>query len=1119
MSDVAQKLAQLSPEQRARVFAALNRKKQQKQPEGALMPSQPRVAGKESRFPLSFAQQRLWLLDQIDPNNPFYNISRAFFLSGPLQVMALQRAFQALGQRHETLRTAFVVTDDDPVQVIAPAVTLALPVESLAELPVAEREAAALALAQEEARRPFDLREAPLLRVRLLALGEVEGGVEKHVLLMTMHHIISDGWSLTVLYKEVAALYEAFCQGEVMPLRPLAVQYADFAVWQRRKLSGVYLQKQLDYWRHRLAHVPILQLPTDWPRPVMQTFRGKLVMFQLPSALYAALRALCRQEEVTPFMVLMASLQTLLYHYTYQEDVAVGMPIANRKQAEIAPLIGFFVNTLVIRSDLSDTPTFRSLFHQVRRAALEAYAHQDVPFEMLVEALQPARDTSYTPLFQVMLGWHNLPPGQLDLAEVSVQRLKVHNGRSRFDLTLELWPEGEVIHGLCEYSTDLFEDATIERLLAHFEQTLRQAVQQPETRIDQLVLLTEAEKQTLTSWNNTAVTWPDEPACVHHLFEVQAVMMPAALAVSFEADYLTYAELNNRANQLACHLRGMGIGPGQLVGIHLQRGLLMPVAVLAVLKAGAAYVPLAPNYPTERLNFMLQDAQVTVLLTEQALRVEGVGAGCEVVLLDAFLWSAASVANPLTAVTSDDPVYVIYTSGSTGQPKGVVMPHGAAMNMLQWQMADSACGVGNKTLQFAPLSFDVSFQEMFATWGTGGTLVLIDETTRLDPGRLLSFLAMMGVERLFLPFVALQHVAEAACEQPRALPQLKEVITAGEQLYITPAVAAWFTGMPACRLQNQYGPTESHVVTAYNLRGTVTEWPLRPPIGRPIANTAVYILNAAGEVVPIGVPGELYIAGRNVAQGYWQQLGLTAERFVSLPSLPDVLLYKTGDLARWLPDGNLVFLGRVDTQTKIRGYRVELGEVEVALNEHEVVQDCVVSVFGEEAATRVLVAYVVATEVVPVAEWQQFLRERLPGYMVPTHFVRLQDLPLTPSGKVNRRVLPPPNKADMATAVSFAAPQTPTQLAVAEIWQEVLGVPRIGLYDNFFDLGGHSLLAAKVIARVQRQFNLNVPLRLLFEAPGVAAFTQAIEQYRQEEMAAISTASLFFEEELEEGSL
>ncbi|NTX04443.1 non-ribosomal peptide synthetase, partial [Myxococcus sp. CA040A] len=1048
--------------------------------------------------PLSYAQQRLWFLDQLQPGSPAYNMFYGLRFTGPLEHSLLERAFTELARRHQTLRTRFRSLQDGPVQAVSPPAPFTISVDDLRALPPEARDAEAQRLADAEARTPFDLATGPLLRARLLTLDEHE-----HVLLIVNHHVISDGWSIGVLSQEVPALYLAFALGRPSPLPELPVQYADFAVWQRGWLTGDVLESQLAYWRTQLADAPhALELPTDRPRPPIQSLRGDMLRVDLPAALAPAVHALCHQEGVTPFMVLLATYQTLLARYSGQDDIIVGSPIANRMRADLEGLIGFFANTLALRARFTPGMTFRELLAQVRETTLGAYAHQDVPFEKLVDELRPERDQSRTPLFQVMLALHNTPKtqGQEDPdAPLKVRPLDAISGTAKFDLSLLASDDGNVFNAVFEYNTDLFDTATVQRMADQFVRLLRAAVEDPLQPVWRLPMMEEPERrQVLVSWNDTSRE-PFAPTTLHAPVEAQALRTPDAIAVTDGTDSLTYAALDARANQLAHHLLARGVTPGNIVGICLDKSLDMAVAVLATLKVGASYVALDPSYPAERLAFMLADTRAPVVLTHSRLTPSlPADGGARVLLLDvdAAIVAGQSRRAPGLDVSAESPAYIIYTSGSTGVPKGIVMPHRALSALFTWQLK-RAPQPRATTLQFASLNFDVSVQEMFCTWWAGGTLVLPTGGLRQDIPALLDFMQQQRVERLFLPFAALQAIADAVSHGATLPSALREVVTAGEQLQVSDTFAAFFAKLPGSVLENQYGPSEAHVVSAFRLQGTPTSWPRLPSIGGPVGHTRLYVLDALGHPVPIGVSGELYIGGTHLAHGYLSQPEVTAKAFVPDPfsTEPGARLHRTGDAARWRADGTLDFLGRLDSQVKLRGFRVELGEVESVLRSAPGLSDAAVIVREDVPGDRRLVGYVVVSPdaTLDTEALRAFVLQRLPEYMLPSAFVALPALPLTPSGKLARKRLPAPDAESLRGGAAFAAPRTPLEEKLAALFADVLHVPRVSVTDNFFALGGHSLLATQVVSRVRSAFGVELPLRTVFGAPTVVALAASID--------------------------
>ncbi|HIK04822.1 MAG TPA: amino acid adenylation domain-containing protein [Trichormus sp. M33_DOE_039] len=1034
-------------------------------------------------LPMSWAQQRLWFLYQLEGANSTYNMPNALQINGELHVEALKQTLSAIVQRHEILRTSFDLIDGSPVQVINPDARLSWEVIDLRELTTDQQQAAVEKFSNEEAQKPFNLNQAPLVRATLLQLD-----AHSHVLLFNLHHIVADGWSMGVIIQELSTIYPALAAGQSFPLKDLTIQYADFAVWQRQWLTGEVLETKLNYWQQQLKDAPpVLELPTDKPRPVVQTFRGDRITFQLRKDLSEQLNLLSQQAGATLFMILQAAFVTLLHRYTGQDDILVGTPIANRNRKELEPLIGFFVNTLVLRNKVADNPKFSELLTQVKQVALDAYAHQDVPFEQIVEALQPERKLSHAPLFQVMFILQNAPMGNLELPGLSFVPLASENVTAKFDLTLSIWETKQGLAGWWEYNSDLFESETISRMIAHFQTLLAGIVANPEARVAQLPLLTVEEQQKLFGDVEEVYTIQES---IPELFTAQVQQTPDHVAVVFGETQLTYAELDTRANQLARYLQTLGVKPEVAVGICIERSLDLVVGLLAILKAGGAYVPLDATYPRDRLAYMLQDSQAAVLLTTSEL-VEILPAHkAQVVCLDSLSYQHLPSDSPENGLQPDNLAYVIYTSGSTGMPKGVAMPHRALVNLIQWQITHTSIAANAKTLQFAPVSFDVSFQEIFSTWCAGGTLVLLPEDTRKDTTALFNLLTQQGVERLFLPFVALQQLAEVSANV-ESLPPLREIITAGEQLQVTPALKNFLQRLGNCTLHNQYGPTETHVVTAFTLEGDVNEWPILPPIGQAIANTQTYILDKYLQPVPMGVRGELYIGGANLARGYLNRPDLTAEKFTTHNG---ARLYKTGDLARYLPDGNIEYLGRIDNQVKVRGFRIELGEIEATLNNHPQVKQAIAIVQGETSTDKRLVAYVAfnSEQQATPSELRQFLQQQLPEYMIPSVFVALDALPLTPSGKVDRRSLPSPSGINQSQLA--IAPRDSLELQLTQIWSEVLGVDWVGIHDNFFEIGGHSLLAVRLMAQIQQKLRKQLPLASLFQNPTVEALANLLRQ-------------------------
>lgn len=1038
-----------------------------------------------TEIPLSYAQQGLWFMDQLTPDSAAYNIPYKADLIGPLDVDALQRTLNEIVRRHESLRTTFHLNGKNPCQRISPSLQLALPIIDLRGLSGKDRDQRIRGIVDEEARRPFDLVMGPLLRTTLLRFAP-----HSHILLLTLHHIIGDDWSMGVFFHEMAAIYEAFSAGRVSALPDLPIQHADFAYWQRLWMQGGVLETELDYWKRQLANAPsALDLPTDRPRPPVQTYAGGMELLTFPSELSTELKSLCQAEGVTLFMMLLAAFNVLLHKHTGQTDIVVGSPIAARNRVESEGLIGFFVNTLALRTDLAGDPTFRELMQRVRRTAIGGYSHQDTPFEALVTALHLERDPSRSPLLQVMFALQNPPPESITAGALTLRPLELHNGSSKLELSLFMRDSSEGLVAMAEYNTDLFGAETIVWTLEHFRNVLRRVVDDPDQHLSQISLLTPAEeRRLLVEWNRTEASYP-RGECLHELIESQVRKTPDATAVVCGNERLSYRELNRRANQLAHCLCHSGVGPEMRVAVCTSRSLEMLVSLLAILKTGAAYVPMDPAYPRERLAFMLADSQSSVLITTASLLGTLPETEARVVCLDRDTESiSAQNSEDLCArLTPQQLAYLIYTSGSTGLPKAVAIEHRSAVTFVHWVRDTFSGGELAGVLASTSICFDLSVFELFATLSWGGTVILAENA-------------------LHLPALPAAHEVTLINTVPSAMTELmrsnsvpssvRTVNLAGEplkgslveQIYSLPSID---------RILNLYGPSED---TTYSTFTVLPRGVSRPPsIGRPIANSQVYLLDSSGRPVPQGVLGEIYIGGDGLARGYLGRPDLTAERFVPNPfgPTPGTRLYRTGDLARHLPDGSLDFLGRIDHQVKIRGYRIELGEIEAVLSRHPDVGDAVVVADESRPGQKRLVAYVVPRgERHPeTRDLRRFIGQKLPEPLIPSLFVFLPALPLTPNGKIDRRALPAPDRA-RAESVAFVEPRTPTEETMAGIWRDVLGTDRISVNDNFFELGGHSLLATQIASRIHATFDVVVLLRTIFASPTIAGLSEHIDAAR-----------------------
>ena len=1098
MSNVKEQLAQLTPDKRALLLQKVraqqrtdetNRGKVNEAPKLPLRP-----VSRAQPLPLSFAQERLWILQQLQGASITYNAPVAWRFTGRLHKNAFEQALYEILQRHESLRTTVGLVANKPVQIIQAREAVTLDQVDLQSLSTSEQTAKLQALLQQEMTRPFALQDECPIRMTLFMLGP-----EEHLFLVNLHHIVIDAWSLQRFEQELSQLYAAFMQHKPSPLPPLAIQYADFALWQRQWLQGDVLAEKLAYWQTHLtasngAPPPPLELPTDFPRPAVQSFAGAIYRFILPPTLQAQLQQVSQQQGATLFMTLYAAFSVLMARYSDQHEIIVGTTMANRMRQESTPLIGFFTNMLALRTDLSANPTFLALLEQVRQTVLDAYQHQDLPFEKVVEAVRPERSLSHEPLVQVVFDLQSTAPRQLALTGLTITQLPLDLPVSKYDLGVSIIQTPTGLGGEVEYSTALFDAATIERMMGHFRVLLEAICADPTQPVWQLPLLTPAEAhQLLVEWNATQVPW-SSGHCVQQLVEAQATQRPEATAVVFAEQSLTYGELNRRANQLAHHLQTMGgggpLGVETIVGICLERSLDLVVSILAVLKAGGAYLPMDPSYPPERLRFMLDDARSAVLLTQQALAArftaaeQGLqGATTRLLCVDSE-WSTiahAPTTNPAHSSTLDTLAYTIYTSGSTGQPKGVLVPHRGLCNLVAWHQRTFAITAADRATCLAGLGFDAAVWEIWPYLTVGATLHLSEPATLGSAEQLRDWLVAQQITVTFLPTPLAEQVLPLAWPSKTAL---RLLLTGGDRLRTYPADDLPFA------LINNYGPTENSVVTTSGI--VVNQGRPTPAIGRPIDNVQLYILDRALQPTPIGVPGELHIGGQSLACGYLNRPELTAEKFITNP-FGAGKLYKTGDLVRYLPHGEIEFLGRIDNQVKLRGFRIELGEIESLLRQHPAVREAVALVI-EDADEQKLIAYVVPRAEKPTAEHiRRHLTTALPEYMIPAQFVFLAALPLTPNGKIDQAALQNHSEEVDTPANEFVPPRTPTELELEAIWAEVMKLEQISIHTNFFELGGHSLLAMQTVSMIYVVLDVELTQYAIFEKPTIAELAAYID--------------------------
>jgi|688.fasta_scaffold18585_3 amino acid adenylation domain-containing protein/thioester reductase-like protein len=1063
--------------------------------------------------PLSFGQEQLWFLSQIQDNTT-YNLPLALQISGSLNISVLEQVITEIVRRHEILRTNFQQIEGKNLQVIRPEINISLQVINLEQITAKQQLQNVERLINQETDKIFNLSEDDLFQSTLYQLNQ-----NSYILLLNMHHIISDGWSIGILLQELSTLYGAYLAGNKSPLPDLQIQYADYAIWQKEKFTSEIREKQLNYWKQQLADIPpLLELPTDKPRPPIQSFRGGIWEFSINSNLSQKIRTLTQQSDATLFMTMLAAFVILLYRCSGQDDILIGSPMAGRNRQEIQSLIGYFVNTVVLRTKLTGNPNFREILNQVRQVATDAHNYQDIPYNQVVEALNPQRNLSYNPVFQILFDLQHSLTDKLQLPGLTLQPFLGEHSTSKFDLSLIIEDRGTELIGAWEYSSDLFTQEAISRITENFQTLLNGIVNNPETPINQLPIISAFEQQQiLEKWNNTQQDYP-ESFCIHELFTQQVIKTPDAIAVKFGNQQLTYTQLNQKANQLANYLQNCGVTSEVLVGLYLERSLDILIAILAILKAGGAYLPLDPKYPQTRLTDILNDSQVSIILTQEKLLTslssplprgetpltpyQG-----KIILLDTDLTiiSQQNIETPISAIKPDNLAYVIYTSGSTGKPKGVMITHQNIVNHATSIIDKYQINSHDRILQFTTFIFDVAAEEIFPAWLSGATLIICPQEMVTNLIEFSQFLAQESLTVVNLPTPYWQEWVLEIDRKVSQIPDSLRLVITGSDQVLPEKLALWQKLVTEKRQNiqwiNAYGLTETTITSTvyqlpvnYQLNTTHSV-----PIGRPIANTEIYILDQNLQPVPIGIPGELHIGGAGLARGYLNRKQLTNEKFISNPisSSKSSRLYKTGDLARYLPDGNIEFLGRIDYQVKIRGFRIELGEIEAVLAQHPLVKSSAVIVREIQPGNKQLIAYVVTEDHSNIQQdLRSFLKQNLPDYMLPAFFVRLAELPLTPTGKINRRALSA-LMLELNHEIDYILPRNPLEQKLAEIWCQVLGLEKVSVEENFFNLGGHSLATIQIISRIRETLEIDLPLQYLFTEPTIAGLTKIINQLLQ----------------------
>ncbi|WP_342026024.1 amino acid adenylation domain-containing protein [Cytobacillus pseudoceanisediminis] len=1090
MRDVKKSLESLSPEKRALLELLRKEKRQQEQQKQVI-----RRRPDRNLYPLSQSQKSLWIADQVEPNSSLYNISSGLRLKGTLDIEALERALTEVLKRHESLRARFTSVEGKPVQTIGKVDKFELPKIDLRTLPAVKLNSRMIELVEEEIKRSFNLNLGPLVRGLLICLEE-----EEYVLILTTHHIASDAWSRVVFTRELISAYKSFSKGEPLILPMQELQYADYAHWQHEFLKSDKMAKNIKYWKQKMAYSPpLLELPTDFSRPPVQNNKGARHNFIVSREKVQLLKELGRTQGATLFMTLLATFQVLLLHYSGKKDIIVGTPVANRNRQEIESMIGFFVNTLAIRVDLSKGPTFNELLQQVKEVALEAFEHQDLPFEKLVEIVQPKRSQSYHPLFQVFFDMDNVPDISIELPDLNIASLDFDRSTSKFDLSLYAKEKEDGLYLTFEYSTNLFEAKTIERMGRHFQNLINSIIKSPNQEIGTFSLIDQEEQERLfRKWKGQSYEISDNIG-IHHLFEDQVTKTPEGIAVSFGERKLTYRELNIEANRLANALQKRGVRPGEMIAICVEKSLEMAIGILAIWKSGAVHVPLDPYYPQSRLEMMIEETMPSILLTQQHLYDRFSNFSTEVLKLDEYpsFYKNEEVTIPELEVKGGQPAYITFTSGSTGRPKGVMATHQGPVNYLNFIKKNYHLESSDIVLQLASFSFDASIRDLIGPLTAGAQVVILPHQDILDTNKLLKIIQEKKITRvLSMVPTHLNNLIQVASEIKWKNNSLKTILLSGEVLYSALASKASEV-FPSASIVNQYGPTECTMTSSYYPIQDVQSSLGTVPIGRPIFNTNYYLLNSHMQPVPMGVPGELYIGGKGVSSGYYNQEELTNEKFVENPLSKNEKLFRTGDIVRLRSDGNFEFLGRHDSQVKLRGIRIELGEIESTLLEHESIENAVVILAeGQDGDKQLIAFYVKDSENYNISDLRLFLKDRLPEYMVPGIFTELKNFPLNPNGKIDRKALHSTDYLIQKLESKYIAPETEMEEKLASIWADVLNVENVGIMDNFFEIGGHSLLASQLIARVRQEFNVDIPLRILFDYSDIRNMARIIEEIR-----------------------